>query len=61
MVKPNDLVQGKRDLSILKTLSLEPKHGWRLPNALNKPRAKCCKSSKARDTRLGIVCNKDPD
>ena len=28
MVKPNDLVQGKRDLSILKTLSLEPKHGW---------------------------------
>jgi PadR family transcriptional regulator, regulatory protein PadR len=26
--KPNDLVQGTLDLLILKTLSLEPKHGW---------------------------------
>jgi transcriptional regulator len=28
MAKPNDLVQGTLDLLILKTLSLEPKHGW---------------------------------
>jgi PadR family transcriptional regulator len=28
MAKPTDLVQGTLDLLILKTLSLEPKHGW---------------------------------
>ncbi|MGE5571006.1 MAG: PadR family transcriptional regulator [Rhodospirillales bacterium] len=28
MGKPTDLVQGTLDLLILKTLSLEPKHGW---------------------------------
>jgi len=28
MGKPNDLVQGTLDLLILKTLTLEPKHGW---------------------------------
>jgi transcriptional regulator len=28
MAKPTDLVQGTRDLLILKTLSLGPKHGW---------------------------------
>lgn len=28
MGKPNDLVQGTLDLLVLKTLSLEPKHGW---------------------------------
>jgi len=28
MAKPNDLVQGTLDLLILKTVSLEPKHGW---------------------------------
>jgi transcriptional regulator len=28
MGKPNDLVQGTLGLLILKTLSLEPKHGW---------------------------------
>src|SRR5215470_13913197 len=28
MGKPNVLVQGTLDLLILKTLSLEPKHGW---------------------------------
>jgi transcriptional regulator len=26
--KPNDLIQGTLDLLILKTLSLEPRHGW---------------------------------
>ena len=28
MGKPNDLIQGTLDLLILKTVSLEPKHGW---------------------------------
>ena len=28
MSKPTDLVQGTLDLLILKTLSLEPQHGW---------------------------------
>ena len=28
MAKPTDLVQGTLDLLILKTLSLDPKHGW---------------------------------
>jgi PadR family transcriptional regulator len=28
MGKPSDLVQGTPDLLILKTISLEPKHGW---------------------------------
>ena len=28
MAKPTDLVQGTLDLLVLKTLSLEPKHGW---------------------------------
>lgn len=28
MGKPTDLVQGTLDLLILKTIALEPKHGW---------------------------------
>ena len=28
MGRPSDLVQGTLDLLILKTISLEPKHGW---------------------------------
>ena len=28
MGKPSDLVQGTLDLLVLKTISLEPKHGW---------------------------------
>ena len=28
MAKPSDLLQGTLDLLILKTISLEPKHGW---------------------------------
>ena len=28
MGKPNDLVQGTLDILILRTLALEPKHGW---------------------------------
>jgi PadR family transcriptional regulator, regulatory protein PadR len=28
MAKPTDLIQGTLDLLILRTISLEPKHGW---------------------------------
>ncbi|HEX4167254.1 MAG TPA: PadR family transcriptional regulator [Bryobacteraceae bacterium] len=28
MSRPSDLIQGTLDLLILKTISLEPKHGW---------------------------------
>jgi PadR family transcriptional regulator PadR len=28
MARPTDLVQGTLDLLILKTISMEPKHGW---------------------------------
>src|SRR5499427_3820505 len=28
MAKPTDLVQGTLDLLVLKTIALEPKHGW---------------------------------
>ena len=28
MSKPSDLIQGTLDLLILKTVSIEPKHGW---------------------------------
>jgi transcriptional regulator len=28
MSKPSDLIQGTLDLLILRTISLEPKHGW---------------------------------
>src|SRR5712672_2367003 len=28
MAKPTDFVQGTLDLLVLKTISLEPKHGW---------------------------------
>src|SRR5580693_7378323 len=28
MAKPTDLVQGTLDLLVLKTISLEPQHGW---------------------------------
>ena len=28
MSRPSDLIQGTLDLLILKTISIEPKHGW---------------------------------
>src|ERR1700730_15255580 len=34
MGKPSDLVQGTLDLLILKTISLEPKHGWAIANRI---------------------------
>jgi PadR family transcriptional regulator, regulatory protein PadR len=34
MGKPTDLVQGTLDLLILKTLSLEPKHGWAIAKTI---------------------------
>ncbi|HEV3279546.1 MAG TPA: PadR family transcriptional regulator [Terriglobia bacterium] len=34
MSKPSDLIQGTLDLLILKTISLEPKHGWAIANRI---------------------------
>src|SRR6266536_2196910 len=34
MAKPTDLVQGTLDLLILKTISLEPKHGWAIAKGI---------------------------
>ena len=35
MSKPTDLVQGTLDLLILKTLALEPMHGWAIANRIH--------------------------
>ncbi len=35
MGKPTDLVQGTLDLLILKTLALEPKHGWAIAKRIH--------------------------
>lgn len=35
MSKPSDLVQGTLDLLILKTLALEPMHGWAIANRIH--------------------------
>ena len=36
MAKPNDLVQGTLDLLILKTVLLEPKHGWAIAKRIQR-------------------------
>src|ERR1700730_6656056 len=36
MARPTDLVQGTLDLLILKTISLEPKHGWAIAKRIQK-------------------------
>ncbi len=35
MAKPTDLVQGTLDLLILRTLALEPKHGWAIAKRIH--------------------------
>src|SRR5438477_1528479 len=35
MAKPTDLVQGTLDLLILKTIALEPKHGWAIAKRIH--------------------------
>src|SRR4026208_2486433 len=40
MGKPTDLVQGTVDLLILKTIALEPMHGWGSAPRLRSPRAR---------------------
>ena len=39
MAKPSDLVQGTLDLLILKTISLEPKHGWAIAKRIEQTSA----------------------
>jgi hypothetical protein len=38
MREPSDLVQGTLDLLILKTISLEPKHGWAIAKRIQRRR-----------------------
>lgn len=53
-----DLLQGTLDLLILKTLALEPMHGWGVsPSASSSFPGRCCKSVKGRSTRPGIAWN----
>jgi len=52
MGKPADLVQGTLDLLILKTVALQPMHGWGSHNASSRFQKKCCKSIRARCIRL---------
>jgi hypothetical protein len=51
MGKPTDLVQGTLDLLILKTVSLEPKHGWAIAKRIQQDRGKRSRFSKVRCTR----------
>ena len=43
MGKPSDLVQGTLDLLILKTISLEPKHGWAIAKRIQQISAEVLK------------------
>src|SRR5437867_6303137 len=51
MVDRIDLPQGTLDLLILKTLALEPQHGWAISSAFSRSQATSCRCSKARCTR----------
>ena len=55
MAKPTDLVQGTLDFLILKTISLEPKHGWAIAKRIQQISERCYRSSKDRSTRLTPV------
>ena len=48
----SDLLQGTLDLLILKTLELEPMHGWGISLRIHGSQAKYCKSIKGRFIRL---------
>ena len=36
MGKPSDLIQGTLDLMILRTIQLEPKHGWAIAKRIER-------------------------
>jgi len=53
MDKKTDLLQGTLDLLILRTIALEPMHGWAIsPNVSSKSRRRRFGFSKARSIRL---------
>ena len=54
MSKPTDLVQGTLDLLILKTLALEPMHGWAIAQRIRQLSNEVCKSSKGHSIRRCI-------
>ena len=47
MTKPTDLVQGTLDLLILKTIALEPMHGWAIAQRI-RLRIEECPASESR-------------
>jgi len=51
MGKANDLVQGTLDLLILKTLSLEPMHGWAIAKRIEQIRATVLKVQQGSSIR----------
>ncbi len=47
----SDLLQGTLEMLVLKTLSLEPMHGWGSPTAFSRCPRKSSRSIRARSTR----------
>ena len=58
MGKPIDLLQGTLDLLILKTLGLEPMHGWGIsqPASMRRPKVPLLRRCKWTPCRLTIKC-----
>ena len=59
MAKPNDLVQGTLDLLILKTISLEPKHGWAIAKRIQQISGEVLQVQQGPSTRLYIGWNSE--
>ena len=55
MGKPTDLVQGTLDLLILKTLALEPKHGWAIAKRIGQI------SDDVLKERRSSISSREPD
>ena len=48
MPQPTDLLQGTLDLLILRTLALEPMHGWGIAQRIQQASRTCFRSDKGR-------------
>ena len=46
-----DVLQGTLEMLVLRTLALEPMHGWGLAQRMKRCRATCSRSSKERCIR----------
>jgi hypothetical protein len=52
MSRPTDLVQGTSDLLILKTLALEPMHGWGIAQRIRQVSKEVLQVNQGRSTPL---------